>query len=339
MNLEEIMNDMKDNKICRMEQMHEVLQNLCFHNSEEEEESLYSGDQGAKKLAELALLEDVAFSGNSGAIHNVAVQYARNNYFDLACCILQKGLANKKDSMDPDLLADYLEYSINAMDNAFEKAEEYFERLKRINKKRWTWRVYDFSLDYLIKCMDVSPESYEEIMEECYALAEGFKESAEDTEYADNAYSALADIHLKNGDKKRWELTLKEATEKVKKTPLCSLQLADSYYKRGLYDEALKYIKKCISENNNAEENVNIGYPHILFALCMISEFYSNIENDKLDDKENYKKRIKEIEKEYDQAKTSLGTRDGRVVTLQKRIELLKKRMEDNYDDIKNYEE
>lgn len=324
MTIEKLMKEIKRDSICRAELLHQSLQENWSSGNVDEENFELNASQGALEVADMVLLDNIRLTGNVDAIHNVAVMYARKNYYDIACRILRKAIGMKKYSCNVDLLADYLKYSTCFSDDDQEETDIYFTRLMSINRKRWNWRAYEFSIDYKLEELESSPDFYEDKMKEILKLANEYKDKSKDKEYADRAYRELANVYLGDDNQIEGEKILREAVEDIKKAPSCALQLADFYYKRGLYKEAANYIKQCILMNNDLEPSVSMGYPYILYALCMIREVYDKVEEKGNENEEFYKKQIKEIEQKYRSAKMCLGEKEERVVNLKKQIDLLK---------------
>lgn len=325
MTIEKLMEEIKQDKVCRAELLHQSLQESRSVASADEESYEQNADQRMREAADMILADDVNLTGNADAVHNIAVEYARENYYDIACRLLQKALAIKKYAYNIDLLADYLKYSTCFSDNDQEQADLYLVRLMSINKKRWNWRAYEFSIDYLLEEMKSTADSFETKIGDVLRLAEEYKDKFRDTEYADRAYHELADVHMENDDQKASERVLREAVRKLKKAPSCAMQLADSYYKRGSYREASEYIKQCILMNNELESTINKGYPYILYALCQIREVYENMDEDGMIDKEFAKKYIKKIESWHESAKLCMEKGNKKTQELKQQIDLLKK--------------
>lgn len=339
MTIEKFMDEIRREGICRAELLHQALQENWSSGDIDEESFELNTSQKVLEVADMVLTADIRLTGDVDAIHNVAVMYARKNYYDIACRILQKAIGMKKYSYNVDLLAGYLKYSTCFSDDDQEEANIYFTRLMSINRKRWNWRAYEFSIDYLLEDLESSLDSYEEKMEEILKLAKEYRDKSKDKEYADRAYRELANVYIGDDNQTEGEMVLKEAVENLKKAPSCALQLADFYYKRGLYKEASFYIKQCILMNNDLEPSVNRGYPYILYALCMIREVYDKVEEKGTEDKEYNKKRIKEIEQKYKSAKLCLGEKEERVKNLKRQIDLLKEWVNDSFSDMDDYEE
>lgn len=98
---------------------------------------------GLYGLRDIVLSGDI--SGTANDFHNFSVNFASRGDHESACDLLQIGL--QQHPLSTDLLADYLQYGIKC--GKSESARQYYERLMQIPIERWTWRSFDFSIDYL----------------------------------------------------------------------------------------------------------------------------------------------------------------------------------------------
>lgn len=335
MTIERLMDEIRQDRICRMELLHESIQRSLHSGSMDEEGDGADAEKKICDTAALLLEDDVRLTGDADAVHNATVEYARKNYYDIACRILRKALGMKKYAHNVDLLADYLKYSGSSSEDDQEQADAYYAVLMKINKKKWNWRTYEFSIDYLLAKLEWETDGFEAKMANILKLAEEYQEKYKNSEYADRACRELADVHMENGDAEGRERILKEAVETLRKAPSCAMQLADSCYKRGLYREAAGYIKQCILTNNELDSNINRGYPYILYALCLIQETYEKTDADM----GVVQKQLEEIEQYYDSAQRCMERRDGQLAKLRTQIDLLKKWTRIDSADTKEYEE
>lgn len=217
----------------------------------------YFGKKRIKKL-------DKCF-GNPDDYHNLSVVLARVGYHNLSCKVLESGI--KKYPGSVDLLADYIEYSIESEN--FEKGRKYFNILQSIAKKKWTWRAFDFSIDYLIFTdrINANEDNKKEIIE----LIKLFKTSFYDDE---RAYLSEANYYQLINDKERRLQALLEGIRNVKIAPLCSLKLAKIYFENGDYYNANKILKKCKHYSIHMSSENEIGDIYYLSALCEVALYY-----------------------------------------------------------------
>lgn len=328
-------------KVCRIENVTENLDRYWRGGLEEDdadEERVESDiDRQIIELAKAICADEVTLVGHASEIHNLAVGYARKNYYDLACAILKKGLSGKKNFYNIDLLADYLKYSVSSSDDDFEAADEYYHRLKKIDQTHWNWRAYDFCIDYLLSQLDYSGGCEEEWLKESMDLALQYKSRMENTEHEDKAYYALAEVYLKENQTKQYIDLLHEAMEKVGRAPMCAAKLSEYYFKLGDTTNAEKYILQCKHMNVDVEASVSMGYPYVLLALCHMMDTYKDLDGVK-DNKRQIKEKIDQIEHDYNCAKEALGEHETRVKNLRRQITLLKKQAAVDEDD-EDYDE
>lgn len=85
--------------------------------------------------------------GDQDDYHNLAAECARHSLYGLACKICEAGLVFFPESID--LLSDWIQHAtaIGSMDVV---AREPLTRLLAIDKTRWNWRAFDFTVDYYL---------------------------------------------------------------------------------------------------------------------------------------------------------------------------------------------
>lgn len=333
MTYERIMKEITEDKVCRMELIYKLIGEIFEKEREEEEGYQEIQDRSVGRLMDAICKEDVKLVGSSDVIHNVSVECAINGYQDHACRILKKGLEITKNYKDIDLLADYLKYSIDSLEEDDEFAGICYQRLCGISKKFWSWRAFEFSVDYLLKLKEHSSSSEEEFQEKSLQLALEYRDRMKNSGKGDRAYNTLASVYLKGGERDKYIETLNEAYTYLKRVPLCALNLAEVEFENGEYDAAEIHISDCIKMNVAVDNSINMGYPYILSALCQMMLIY-NGQRDKNDtDRTRYKETIKAIERNYDSAKRILGEHEKKVKNLKKQIEIFKKQFDMNNEE------
>ncbi len=220
-------------------------------------------------LTEIVLKQEL-FEGDEDDFHNLSVTYAREEDYANACDILEKGLEYYPYSID--LLSDYLSYGTHC--NRFKRCEEIYKKLIEV-RKRWNWRAYQFSIDYLIKRLSIDPTlNIEDIKE----LVEEFIEKMPDIE---ESYITKAD-YIKtfedNKEKNNFLAVLEYAVSKdcmIQRTPKCDLKLADYYYNLGNdLEKANELIERCKRNSIESQLSVNRRYVYLLSALCKMCLYY-----------------------------------------------------------------
>lgn len=201
--------------------------------------------------------------GSADEFHNFCVNYASRGDYESACNLLKVGL--QQHPFSTDLLADYLQYGIKC--GKTEECNEYYTRLKDIPKERWTWRSFDFSIDYLKELTSAfsNPEIIEEKKEEMLSLADEFQRQMP---YDEQPFLAKAEIFEFFGLHADATTTLKIAVDSIKVSPKCCLKYSDLMLERGEYNEVISSTKRGIIASAQDQATVNIGYLFFLSALA-----------------------------------------------------------------------
>lgn len=325
----------REQNVCKFEQLYDVITRGRENEDEEDYESHFTYEQQMKELIECCCQKDVVYFGNVAVLHNVSIELAKNNYYQFACMLLEKALKSEKCFANMELLADYLKYSIYSGESEIKTSEKYYERLQSIDKKLWNWRAFDFSIDYLLACSDTTG-SKEDYLKHALELARIYRKQMRDTPHEDKALNALSEVYLKTGDIKKFERTLEEGS-RLKKAPLCTLKWGDYLFKKGEYTEAKNNIIKCCKDIIGIENIINIGYPYVLSALTRIMELYECRENNHIQIENEFETELKLIEGDYQTAKRALGESNEQVKNLKVQIDVLKKQI--NLDDSSFYED
>ena len=208
-------------------------------------------------------LEQETVLANGDQCHNFAVDIARYELYDLACDILEKGLARENFPKDTDLLADYLKYGSAC--GRKDRCKEIYKILSKIPKIRYTWRAFSFSIDWLqhLWKQSDSEKEMEKLQKEMFGLAEAFHNYIPDTE---ESYCCLADIYKMLHKKVEEEKVLRQALHEIEIAPKSALRMADILFARGEYEEAMVFIERGI-DSAETRSTVNIGYLYYLRGL------------------------------------------------------------------------
>ena len=202
-----------------------------------------------KKIVE-KVCSDSDLSGDSADYHNLSAELARGNMYYEAVQTLEKGLSLFTD--DTDLLSDIIEYSTK--NSQFDKAEYYIGVLDSVPKWRWTWRCYEFTIDYYRATGAIN---------KAYDLSQKFIEALP---YDEHGYRSKAEIEMNitPGEEGIGHAitTLQVAMEKRVNGAQCAQKLADIYLSRGQYKEAIEAASRVILEL--AQEQPHIGVAGII---------------------------------------------------------------------------
>lgn len=209
--------------------------------------------------------------GSSDEYHNFCVNYAGRGDYESACDLLEIGLG--QHPLSTDLLADYMQYGVKC--GRSENARKYYERLMEIPKERWTWRSFDFTIDYL-KAETTLISNHEEIerrKEQMLSLADAFHKQMP---FDEQPFLAKAEIFEFFGDTINYTATLKDAIQNVKVAPKCCLKYSDTMLERGEYSEVIATTKKGVIASAQDQASINIGYLFYISALAKDALIHEN---------------------------------------------------------------
>ena len=227
---------------------------------------LYEENLNALETLVKELLEQTETPGDADDWHNLSVSLARQSLFHLACDVLEGGLRYFPRNID--LLADYLKYGICC--NRIEQCKSIYRTLTKIPFKRWSWRGFSFTIDYLTYLWENTDTQKEldRLENEMMRIAEAFRAQESDTE---ESYRCEAEIRKLLHETDKEEAVLREALAKLNIAPKCALRLADMLFEHGEYAEALQYIQRGLQDAIQAQRSVNEGYLHFLSGLAKLA--------------------------------------------------------------------
>ena len=190
-------------------------------------------------------------NGSANDYHNLAAALAREDLYNEACSILDKGRTLFK--ADTDLLSDLVQYASEV--SKTDAAEKAVSSLLDIDSIFWSWRCYEFLINYYTSIGD---------LKEAYRLSIEFIEKYPNNE---RGYRQKAEIELQlhRGSEgiKEAITTLKQAIENHVNCPQCANALGEIMLSQGDYDEAIKYESKAIMELAQEQPHINIA--HVFF--------------------------------------------------------------------------
>lgn len=292
-NLEQLKKIVQAQGTVRITKITESLEMLITDPDDDYEEDSIDKWEKIQGLANIAC-SDAAF-GNADSYHNLAVEFAKLDFHECAIRVLEKGL--KQADASADLLADMILYGIEY--GRLDKCDIAYDQLMRLERAAWGWRAYSFVIKYYLEYANKYPNG--ELRTKCknqaISMAKEFIEFAkkQSPKDIDRAYFMRASVHQVFGGEGNKDKILLEGISSVRLAPQCSLGLADSFFERGEYDEALKYLSKCNIATKKPQPDINAAYAHLLFALSKTQRLLENQSND-YKDKEG---EIKEIYKHF----------------------------------------
>lgn len=193
-----------------------------------------------------------SISGDTTDYHNLAAELARGSMYSEACQVLDKGLSiagqGVESIKDADLLADMIEYATKNCQ--YEKAKKAIESLLTIDTRLWTWRCYEFTIDYYRAIGD---------LEKAYQLSQDFIASLP---YDEHGYRSKAEIEmlLTPGDEgvTKAIATLTNALNKRINAAQCAGLLTEIYLDKGDYQSAIDAANRAILESAQSQPHIGI---------------------------------------------------------------------------------
>lgn len=236
----------------------EELVSAFTENNEEKERMFY---KCANSLLRDRSKDEPKVTGGADGFHNFAVTAVKSaRDFLTAYEIVCKGL--ELHPTNTDLLADAIKYGYNCAE--LKACLVYYEKLKAIEKKQWTWRAFSFSIDFLCEMYSSDAEAGKDYENEIRSLADDYRKLLPDEE--DSMFS-LYEVRAKyEGVDEAFKL-LEEALASKKTYPKCMLKYADLMVDKNEYAKALIAVKKVL-KNPKSKDDVNISYVWYLKALC-----------------------------------------------------------------------
>ena len=205
--------------------------------------------------------------GDASDFHNFAVGLAKNEFDHLACEVLRCGL--RLFPQNCDLLSDFLHYGMNC--GLQDECKLYYEALKKLPKRLYTWRGFTFGIYYLEALLDQcdTDSKLDELANEMLQLSNDFLKYLP---YEEDAYRSRATIYNVLKDPQKEIDTLRDGLKHLQSAPKCALELADILVDRGEYDEALSVISRCISDNNKDQSSINEAYVYYLWGRARLGK-------------------------------------------------------------------
>lgn len=310
MTFDKLLETIEAEKVIELKEVSQVVRDLFTDEARNkdfgEEYDSYEASP-RRKLRRIAKLfrgdDECEFVGRADDYHNLAVDYSRKQMWLEACYITERGLSYFVSSVD--LLADMIKYSTDA--GKTKDAMTYFEELLTINKDRWTWRAYVFASDFLIERLNVDKGAEEELKEQAYSIVKTFLSRAEQhPELTDKAYFQYAKTIKEygrcddnDGLPNLEEGALLKGCQKTKNASRCALRLADIYFERGAYDEAIKYLNMSKLALSKPQPELSGSYLFLLRAMTNTSKLFADSSGKQLSEAE---KEIRDIYRDFNTA-------------------------------------
>lgn len=298
MDYNELTEIVREEGIINLKDVSFVFRKLVEADSDDFEEYSYINSV-RKKLRDLARMvndEKWKVFADDEDYHNLAVDYARENLYDCALWILERGL---KCAPSPDLLADKILYGSESGQYKF--CEEAYACLSQLDRESWGWRAYSFTIKYCLKRARTLPKGKvrNDLKAEAYALAEDFIRYAQlnPEDAADRAYYEKASLVKElgpnvEGSNITQESVLKDGCSAIKSAPQCALTLADIMFERGDYDETLSLLNQCRLAINSSQPSISPAYVYLLYAMAKTAKLIKENQDGEFSEKESEIKSI-----------------------------------------------
>lgn len=238
--------------------------------------------------------------GDADDFHNFSVSISKiANDNSKAVYIIQEGLKIHDNSTD--LLADAIKYgySCGQKDNC----TKWFNSLIAIDKSKWTWRAFSFTIEYLLNEW-VSSTNYIKPLDYIFNLAKEYQKYKPDEE---DAWYCEYQIYAGTNQIEKGIEILKSAIDKFTLCPRCWLRYADIMVERGEFKEAEPIIAK-MRRNPKTREKINSSYMFFLDAQCKIASYYSS---EAYENGEKDEKAVWAIYRAFRQSLASTGLREN----------------------------
>lgn len=249
-----------------------------------------------------ARIQKGEITGDADDYHNTAVAYSRSQQPERASRICQTGLKKWPESID--LNADALTYALDA--GMTDKLGALAADLEKNcpDRSRWNWRGFRFLLQYYIK---LKPEGYEETVEK---LIEDYKKYLPSDE---GAYMSEYEQNQSLGKIDKAVQALEGAVAKLK-APQCALTLADIYFERADYKNAIRAATIGIAYAAETQPGIRTVHLLMLRALAKDADLLRNGEISSPE--------AEKILKEYELARKYASNREKKVIDL--RMDILR---------------
>lgn len=240
--------------------------------------------------------------GDADDFHNIAVEFSRKNMPAISTSICQHGIEIWKDSID--LNADALNYAMDAGKTTEAAAIAKQLEINCPDRSKWNWRGFKFLLNYYLTNR---PEGFEK---KASVLIQDFKRYLP---HEEKAYTSDASRLVYAGKFTEAMNVLEEAVSKLN-APQCALTLADMYFERAKYEDAIRVATLGIAYS--AEPQPGIRVPYLIFLRAMAKDALY------LKSGRNSQEEAHAIIREYELAKKYVSSQEERIVDM--RIDILK---------------
>ena len=271
--------------------------------------------------------DDPELVGDADDYHNYSVVISRLDDYLTAYQIVERGL--QQYPYNTDLLADAIYYGSNC--KKYTEAKNYLGVLVKRPNSSWTWRAFQFTIDFLTGSRDweEEPSEVENSLKFALTLAEKYRKY-----YPSDERSYLSEYEIRmdlakaamdeNQDEKSRQYEM-EALEGLRRTidkgeyaaVQCCLRYADEMFRKQKFDEVIKVCERAL-QFGQANATARLGYFMYLSAQSREARLYQQNE---------WWKDTQEVETIYREYLASLAdTGSDFTRNIKRRVEILSAR-------------
>lgn len=179
--------------------------------------------------------------GNASEFHNASVELTRLQMYSQAYQLLEVGTF--RFPSDTDILGDLLLYGVKCQ--SLSDIIKHYEALEKINKSKWSWRAFHFSIEFLMELYKASSDvtEQEEISKKIENTLIEYQEHSkffEDQSNREKCFNLKYEYYILLQKIDKALNALQEAVQEMPgKCPQCALQLADYYFEAGEYESVI----------------------------------------------------------------------------------------------------
>jgi tetratricopeptide (TPR) repeat protein len=186
--------------------------------------------------------------------HNKAVACARRDQYKRAVGICMEGLKHYPTNVD--LLSDTIKYSCNCGDMS--AAGAHYMMLRKLPFRRWNWRAFTFSCDYLLANNPVENET------ELRTLLAQYKELLPSEE---KAYVSESELEEALGNHDRSMEVLARSIQCHSNASQSALKLADQQFERGMFADVMDTCNYGLAASVEPQPSINVPYLLLLRVM------------------------------------------------------------------------
>lgn len=271
--------------------------------------------------------EDPELVGDANDYHNYSVVLSRLDDYLTAYHIVERGL--QQFPYNTDLLADAIYYGSNC--KKYTEAKNHLDTLTKRPNSSWTWRAFQFSIDYLRGSWDweENPSDVERSLNFALTLADKYRKyyPSDERSYL-SEYRIRMDLAKAAMDRDQYEESkqyeddaLKGLRETINKGEYaavqCCLRYADDMFQKQDFDEVVRVCERAL-QFGQVTATARLGYFMYLSAQSREAILYK---------KDEWRKDTQEVETIYREYLASLADTDSDYTrNIKRRVDILSAR-------------